>query len=354
MSFICRAPWTSIAFQPTTIAPCCLYEYGPDHDETFADIKEKFLNGQVPKGCNKCQQAHDTGQVPAYKDFDGYETDFKNNNLQEINIKANNFCNLACRSCGPHFSSKWEQEFGNHIVITKDNGVLDKLKQIDFSNLKMIVFAGGEPTMSDEHVYALKHLIEIGHTDVNIRVSTNAHVIEYKNIELIPLWKQFPKLRLQLSIDAIKERAEAVRSGTDWNLVEKNIRKIQQAGISHHANITVSALNIWFLDETIHYLRNHLKMNSIQYNLLYNPDILNIKVVPMEYRPLIDRVLENCLGLDTNVNQIKNYFDTQYDDTLWQAFLIYNLMLDITRKEKLFENLPIKKQLIDQWIRGQI
>jgi sulfatase maturation enzyme AslB (radical SAM superfamily) len=354
MSFICRAPWTSIAFQPTTIAPCCVYEYGPDHDETFSDIKSKFLSGQVPAGCNKCKQAHDAGKNTPYKGFDEYETDFTTNNIQEINIKANNFCNLACRSCGPHFSSKWEQEFGDHIVITKDTGVLEKLKQIDFGNLKMIVFAGGEPTMSDEHVFVLNHLVEIGHTDVRIRVSTNGHVVEYKNIQLIPLWKQFPNLILQLSVDAIKERAEAVRSGTDWNLVEKNIEQIQRAGIHHYANITVSALNIWFLDETVDYLKNHLKINTISYNLLYNPDILNIKVIPMQYRPVIDQVLEKCLKLDTNVNQIKHYFDTQYDDTLWQSFLIYNLMLDITRKEKLFENLPIKKNLIDQWIRGQI
>jgi sulfatase maturation enzyme AslB (radical SAM superfamily) len=354
MSFICRAPWTSIAFQPTTIAPCCLYEYGPDHDESFQNIKDQFLQGQIPAGCNKCKQGHDAGMPSPYQSFDEYQTDFVNNNLQEINIKANNFCNLACRSCGPHFSSKWEQEFGDYVVITKDNMVLEKLKQVDFKNLKMIVFAGGEPTMSDEHVYVLQHLIKIGHTEVCIRVSTNGHVVEFKNHNLIELWKSFPNLSLQFSIDAIKQRAEAVRSGTDWNLVEHNIRLVQRAGINHHANITVSALNIWWLDETVEYLKNQLKIDCVVYNLLYNPDILNIKVIPMEYRAVIDQVLTKCLEIDRSSKKIKDYFDQHHDDSLWQSFLIYNLMLDITRKEKLFENLPIKTALIDTWVRKQI
>lgn len=351
MSFICRAPWTSIAFQPTTIAPCCLYEYGPEHDKTFSDIKSQFLQGKIPAGCNKCKQAHHVGQVPYYKNFDKYDTDFINNNLQEINIKANNFCNLACRSCGPHYSSKWEEEFDSHIVITKDSLVLEKLKTINFSNLKMIVFAGGEPTMSDEHVFTLKHLVQIGHTNVSIRVSTNCHVTEYKNTDLISLWKHFPNLYLQVSLDAIKEKAIAVRSGTDWNLVERNIKKIQESGINFYANITVSALNIWFLDETISYLKNNLNIKSIEYNLLYNPDILNIKVIPKEFRPAVNKILDNCIVQDRSVQAVKNYFDAHCDDTLWKSFLIYNLMLDITRKEKFFESLPIKKDLINTWIR---
>jgi hypothetical protein len=87
---------------------------------------------------------------------------------------------------------------------------------------------------------------------------------------------------------------------------------------------------------------------------LYNPDILNIKVIPEQYRAVIGQVLTTCLDIDPSVKKIKDYFDQYHDDSLWQSFLIYNLMLDITRKEKLFENLPIKKDLIDTWVRKQI
>ena len=69
---------------------------------------------------------------------------------------------------------------------------------------------------------------------------------------------------------------------------------------------------------------------------------------------MVDKVLSKCLEIDPSIAQIKTYFDQHQDDALWQSFLIYNLMLDITRKEKLFENLPIKKDLIDTWVRKQI
>jgi sulfatase maturation enzyme AslB (radical SAM superfamily) len=351
MSFICRAPWTSIAFQPTGMAPCCVYEFQPDHNDSFDAIKQQFLNNEIPAGCNKCKQAFESNCTGAWQGFDRYQTDFEQNNIQEINVKSNNFCNLACRSCGPHFSSKWEKEFNEHVIITKDHGVLEKIKQLDFSKLKRIVFAGGEPTLTDEHLFVLNHLIENNLQNIEIQISTNGLILEYKNIHLIDLWSKFPNLNLQLSVDAVGQRANAIRSGTDWNLLEKNLKIVKNSNIKHLVNITISALNVWYLDQTIDYLKNELSIKNLRYNLLYNPDILNIRVIHSKYRDIINTTLDRCIDQDTKVQEIKNYFNASNNEEAWPHFLIYNLMLDINRKENFFNDLPIKQDLLNTWVK---
>jgi len=351
MSFVCRAPWVSIAFQPTGLAPCCLYEFQTDHDNSFSDIKQQFLNNKIPAGCNKCKQASESGLSGAWQGFDRYQTDFKENNIQEINIKSNNFCNLACRSCGPHFSSKWEKEFNEHVVITKDHGVLEKIKQIDFSKLKRIVFAGGEPTLTDEHLFVLNYLVEIDRCDIEIQVTTNGLILEYKNTYLVDLWSKFPNLILQISVDAIGQHATAIRSGTNWESLEQNLKIIKNSNIKHAVNITVSALNIWFLDQTIDYLKNILFIDQLRFNLLYNPDILNIRVIHSRYQGQINNILDRCVVHDKNVQEIKNYFNADNNEDAWPHFLIYNLMLDLNRKESFFNNLPIKQDLLNTWVK---
>lgn len=355
-SFICKAPWTSVAFQPEGIGPCCIYELADlenfsDGRDQFDSIRTTFLNGEVPKGCQRCQHAFLENRPGYYSSFDSYDTDFKSINIQEINIKSNNLCNLACRSCGPHFSSKWEEEFNKTIIISKDHEIFNRLKFIDFKKLKSIRFAGGEPTMTGDHVQVLKHLIDINHVDVGIVLSTNLHNLHYKDVDLIKLWKQFPKLTLQLSIDGVEERAQSIRSGTDWNLVCENLRIIQDNQINYCVNVTVSALNIWFLEETIQYLKQKLDVTSIKYSILSTPDILDIQVIPEEYRSDIVSMLDRCIASGHDVTHIKKYLNLSVRDELWNHFLIYNLMLDVTRKETFFENLPIKNQLINKWVR---
>jgi len=52
--------------------------------------------------------------------------------------------------------------------------------------------------------------------------------------------------------------------------------------------------------------------------------------------------LDELHDVTNNVDQI---FQTEQ-----QHFLIYNLMLDQTRQEKFFACLPIKSELINQWV----
>lgn len=359
MSFICKAPWVSIAFQPNGVAPCCVFDLSKlekfsNTQDLFQDIRQTFKLGKIPTGCNKCKQTweYSNKKPPAAQAFDHYDTDFEKISIQEINLKSNNFCNLACRSCGPHFSSKWEEEFKGTIVITKDTNVINKLSQIDLTTLKTIVFAGGEPTLVPEHVYLLKKLLEINYTTPSIRIATNLHNLNYKGTDLIALWKQFPNLYLNVSIDAVGDRARFIRSGTDWETMCSNLTTILENNLKHYVSLTVSALNIWFLEETMDYLDKHFNnTNRVSFNMLIEPDILNISVIPNEFREKLNNMLDRCLVKGYRVDNIKEYLNFNDNSTLWQSFLIYNLLLDATRKEQFCQSLPIFDSLIDQWVK---
>jgi molybdenum cofactor biosynthesis enzyme MoaA len=285
-------------------------------------------------------------------DFDKYQTDFDTVNIQEINVKANNICNLACRSCGPHFSSQWEKEFSTVIKITKDNLVFEKLKLLDIQSLKKIVIAGGEPTLAQDHVSLLQMLLQLGHTNVEIRIATNLTSLKYKETDLVSLWQKFPRLILHISIDAVGNQAKNIRSGTDWDSVSNNLDIIVNSGINHYVMTTVSALNIWFLEATVAHLKKNHNVRQIEFNPLVGPEELSIQVIPDEYRYHLKGILDRCTDLGVDVTQVKTYFNnSDHRPDLWTKFLIYNLILDHTRKEDFFGSLPIKKHLIEQWIK---
>jgi organic radical activating enzyme len=351
---MCRAPWVSLAFQPEGLAPCCVFDlkHLPQNNknihQSMQPLREQFLLGQVPDGCQKCYQNHMNGFPTYARSFDRYPTDFKETQIQEINIKANNFCNLKCRSCGPHFSSKWEEEIGQLFHITKDTNISGKLAQIDYSKLTHIVFAGGEPTIQLEHVQVLTHLVDQNLTNVKIRIATNLHSLKFKDINLIDLWKKFPNLILQVSVDAVGEQAESIRSGTKWQVLSDNITQLINSKINFYINITVSALNIWFLKTTIDHL-NSQGVSDIRFNWLSAPDILDLTVIPDQYTDTLKAQLTNMLScypeLSTGIRKLNSS-----NQHLWSHFLIYNLLLDQARDEKLIPSLPILKDLKQQWI----
>lgn len=356
MSFICKAPWTSIAFQPNGVAPCCSFklqyvEKFKNDDTLFQDIRDSFLNGVVPPGCIECTERAALGQIPYFTAFDQYKTDFKTIDIQEINLRSNNFCNLSCRMCGPHFSSKWEEEFKGAIVITRDTDVFNKIKQLDLKKLKTIVFAGGEPTITPEHVALLKELLQIGHTNPIIRVATNLQTLKNKDTNLIELWKQFPNLYLNVSVDAVGDRAVDIRSGTNWDSLTANIEALKQHNIKFNVVLTVSALNIWYLEDTLDYLSTNCPGVDIRISMLFGPDILNLWTIPQKYRTQVDQILDACLQKNYRVEHVKTHLHSNDTSHLWSAFLIYNLLLDQTRNESFCKNLPFFDDIVLEYLK---
>ena len=282
----CMLPWTGINVEPdNSVRPCCEFQLSlgnsSEHSlETiwnsslWKQLRIKMLTGQPMTACDNCYQKESVGKdslrlsanrllvdqidtVNLTKD-DGHLDQF---HLSYWDIRYNNLCNLACRSCSPHASSSWYQPAislgmidSNRsplLVAGKDNN--DIFQQIiqHIDHVKQIYFAGGEPSLIDKFYDILELLDAHGRNDVQLCYNINMSRLSLKNKSLLNLWQKFPKVSVGASLDGEYKRGEYLRQGLVWKDVVDNRRMMQDLcpHIDFYVNATVSILNALHLPD---------------------------------------------------------------------------------------------------------
>jgi hypothetical protein len=103
----------------------------------------------------------------------------------------------------------------------------------------------------------LEEMIRKGRTDITLRYNTNASNIKFKDYDLLDMWKHFKKIELSCSVDHYGERAEWLRSGTDWGVVESNLLKFRDLEyVSFQMNTVFSIFNYSTIGEFYQYLKD--------------------------------------------------------------------------------------------------
>jgi MoaA/NifB/PqqE/SkfB family radical SAM enzyme len=261
------------------ITPCCkfqkqyydqqfniqthsLTEYS--NSKLINNIKQEFEQGRWPAGCKRCQIEESSGieskrqlDYTRWKDhYDSY--DLNDNTFITTSIAFGNTCNLKCITCGPHSSSRWQKEYYDLYGINiprfkfyKQNFVKDFIAQAP--NIVHLDIPGGEPFLSgvDEQKSLLSHYATTGQAkNITLHYTTNAQIFPDK--EWWKLWSYFKEVDIQLSIDGVGNRYEYIRYPASWSLLVENTSnylKIQQPNIRLSVSHTVSAYNIYYLDE---------------------------------------------------------------------------------------------------------
>jgi hypothetical protein len=103
------------------------------------------------------------------------------------------------------------------------------------------------------------------------------------------MWKHFKKIELSCSIDHYGERAEWLRHGTDWGLVESNLLKFRELDyISFQLNTVFSLFNYLTIGEFYSYLKSKgLVRTHDWYHSLYlavHPSHYSAKSLPKELK----------------------------------------------------------------------
>jgi radical SAM protein with 4Fe4S-binding SPASM domain len=173
------------------VKPCCVYrhtaELGSLKENTLAEIwnndktkklRLKLLNGEEEPNCSHC---NDNARIVTNPRYNGHKVFFKNENinilmstlpdgsvpehkLNHIDIRFNNLCNFACRTCSPHFSTNWIADYRKLYNLSVKQDINDEfqfpgkteeqvLEEIlpHIKSTKSIYFAGGEPLIQEEH-----------------------------------------------------------------------------------------------------------------------------------------------------------------------------------------------------------
>ena len=245
-----------------------------------------------------------------------------------IELNLGNTCDLKCVYCNHHYSSQWAAEKLKYkeISITEIETELPKIKDTVFEDIfwkwfyerkaydaDAINFIGGEPLIIEKFYTYTDRIIKFLETDTKRNRFLELGVVS--NFNTPP--KQYAKFKstcfdiitsnkinldFNVSCESIGERAEFIRSGTDWQLMSSNIEDFLAFldafdGNEHHRiffnlQIAMNSLCIsdlpafftFFCTLNKKYGHNiHFRPNHIVWPTWMNPDIL-----PVEYVRYID------------------------------------------------------------------
>jgi hypothetical protein len=380
----CMMPWIHLHSSPKGVAaPCCISESCATEDgvgnsrtqslstiinsDKMKQLRLDMLSNVRNPECSKCHNHEDQGvksfRKNANRDYeqffdeaigttniDGSLSEFK---MRYFDIRFSNICNFKCRTCGSGYSTQWEQEDLKNKVwhaqpIPKNDNkefLADVLNQIE--NFEKAYFAGGEPLITEEHYILLEEMIRSGRTDIQLNYNTNLSNLKFKDKDLLSLWSKFDKkVLIYASVDHYGARAEYIRSGTDWGVVENNFLTVKKTPyIDLQMNTVFSVFNCLSIHEFYDYLiRKELYKPSDKLYSLYSmstPEHLSCHILPIHLK---DRgrlsILNSTAILKTQgfkngaISELKNNINWIYAKNTWeeQKSLFHN---ELTRLDKI-------------------
>ena len=292
----------------TKICNCCLQpRNGPvDHltfDHNYLERDRQYLEttGELPPSCKLCTDAEKIGIISKRINLI-HQRDYNNMHydttpiLQDLNYNCDNICNIKCITCDSSNSSAWiedEVKMGKRkefkIKHTKHN---DLTFDLDLSQLRLVVFNGGEPLMTMDHFKVLDYIISQGKAGgVVLNYNTNA---TFPITDLMrDYWKQFYHVQLQSSIDGTGESFYYSRFPAKWEEVTKNLLQYKSEvtlSFSTSMAVTVGVHNILYIDDILNWANAHGFAVAFNANA---QGMLNLKNFPPAHKEYLLDYLRN-------------------------------------------------------------
>ncbi len=230
----------------------CAFQVDPlcDFDDTilpsqiikskgFQNTKKILDNGKWPSGCDHCRIPESKKLISSRHDHP-----IEHNDLERVEIRFSNACNMACLHCSPEYSSMWAKKLnysGPILGLTSEQvlKICEDLKKIP--TIRRIVLSGGEPLVNknfykclellSEHPHA-NELILSFHTNLNPGKSIN---FEYLNFIL----QKFKESYVVVSVDG-GEKLYPIFRGGNWNILMNNIDKALQMNVNVDATMSLT------------------------------------------------------------------------------------------------------------------
>ena len=243
-------------------------------DSRFIPLREKNKQNVWSPGCENCQSLEAAGQTSFRT---GMNAGLAGNSLdssgpKRIDLLFDTSCNLACRSCGTQSSTFWQKHLKEHGEWNQPIGkpqqhddVITALEKLDLSNLRMLVFCGGETLLGQAYWEVTKWLadnVPNAKEQLTLCFQTNGtQPIHPRNYELID---RFHLVKLHVSLDGITQKFEYLRWPATWEQVVDNImhtRKTAPSNLMFHIEETVSIFNLFYLSELEDWVSKHFTTN---------------------------------------------------------------------------------------------
>jgi len=389
----CMYPWIHIHAYPTgQTYPCCMadmnYPVGNTrkhslktiwNQENMRGIRQSMLAGSEVQACKRCYEQEATGFFSGRRSANkhhGHHIDLvdetqADGTLERFemtywDIRFSNLCNLKCRSCGHIFSSQWYQDQAklagsdwkerNTVLNYAGRTETDMWEQLEphLDYVEQIYFAGGEPLLMEEHYQILDELVRRKRFDVRLIYNTNFTHTDLKGNSVFEYWKQFDSVAVGASLDASGSRAEYIRKGTDWAVVEQNRRDMMKIcpRVDFYISPTLSIMNAWNLPDFHRdwVEKGLIRAQDLNVNILQDPPHYRIDIAPAEYKGQLlaryrkhiewlcgqDPLQRATQGFEGAVTFMTATDNTHMIDTFWRK----THELDAIRKENILDVIP--------------
>jgi len=365
----CPLPFRHAYVDSNGVSACCnTPRYANSIKEWYThpalqELRQNFIKGHRPDVCSGCWKSEQLQgrSLRTDSNLDYNHAVYQEAKIDFIDFRSVNICNFRCRSCNPVFShgiaqevNKWpglEKFFFGPMPKTKTLSVSDtNIEWImnNLSGLKRIMLTGGEPTAIPE----IKKLIEKlrqSHSDTMIMITSNASFQDdfWREITL-----QLPNLHWTVSIDIVGNNSAIVRHGSEWSIIEDNVRWLAQYSNSLDINSVVSNLTVFGLRPLLQFGQQmqaisrapHGRHGDLgcrhQFFVCQRPYYLAADNWPDDDRSRVLDYLKSCHELDLDQEQ-KNMIQglirlierSIFDPALWTQTQEYNRLLNEIRNE---------------------
>lgn len=237
------------------------------------EIREDLKNGIKHPDCWRCWRPESIGE-PSTRNVSlkWIKETMPNGNYYDPKLRAlwldsGTVCNLACRTCGPMWSSthyrehkdRYGREEAKYFKIQKTD--LPYLLTEDYSEIYHVYVIGGEPFLNLDHLAVLEKIANDGYSqNCCVTYLTNGtHPIPQRLLSLIP---KFKNVNFMVSIDGVDSSFEYTRTNAKWTQFVENVEHMQNQITSNNTlfffNITVSVLNVLKLTEIMTWIGEHI------------------------------------------------------------------------------------------------
>jgi hypothetical protein len=219
------------------------------NSKPLEQARDQLANGIWPDSCIRCSRSE--SQNRSSMRLDGLSAyDHYGQEDITLEIRPGAVCNFACQTCWPMASTRVAQFHHQAGILDIKQVVSPSVDDYTFLSpiahrIRDLVILGGEPFYDKNCLNFLYWAVD--NLTARITLFTNGSAVDWDWID------QYPgKIILVFSIDAIGKPAEYIRFGTDWSVVEQNLRRAQDhPRVELRINITQTVYNYYYISDII-------------------------------------------------------------------------------------------------------
>lgn len=295
-----------------------------------------------------------------------------------LDIRFGNLCNLKCYMCGPWYSDKWYEEFGEFFKTDNFgwNGKRIKISEATKGklganannelwwesdvwwqrfdelapSLRHLYITGGEPMLVPAHDEILQKLVDKGYAkNIIIEIDTNLTALNQK---IVNLWLQFKRVDLRISLDAVNSLYEIARFPAKWNRFVENVEWVQKLDVPNirtWLTSCISPLTIFQLDESDAFNVQMGMKNATHYRYIEGPPHLSVAhLTPRQKQFVVDWYEQNTTRYAPKLIEYLRIHWNDGDLEHMRTFVKFMDYLDKSRNTDWRAQSPLTAKLFDE------